>query len=210
MFWRSVGSSQNAFSVESFIDEVAHAAGKDPLDFRRALLKDKPDFLAVLDKLADKAEWGKAMPKGAAQGIAIHESFGTIVGEVVEVRVDDQGEVKVERVTACVDCGHVVNPLHAAMQIESGVIYGLTAALFGEITIKQGRVEQSNFHDYQIAHMADAPVIETHFALSGGSKWGGLGEPGTPPIAPAVANAIFRATGKRLRSLPLRNVSSGA
>ena len=149
-------------------------------------------------------------PKGAAQGVAIHESFGTIVGEVVEVRVDDQGEVKVERVTACVDCGHVVNPLHAAMQIESGVIYGLTAALFGEITIKQGRVEQSNFHDYQIAHMADAPVIETHFTLSGGSKWGGLGEPGTPPIAPAVANAIFRATGKRLRSLPLRNVSSGA
>jgi isoquinoline 1-oxidoreductase beta subunit len=210
MFWRSVGSSQNAFSVESFVDEVAHAAGKDPLDFRRALLKDKPDFLAVLDKLADKAEWGKAMPKGAAQGVAIHESFGTIVGEVVEVRVDDQGEVKVERVTACVDCGHVVNPLHAAMQIESGVIYGLTAALFGEITIKQGRVEQSNFHDYQIARMADAPVIETHFTLSGGSKWGGLGEPGTPPIAPAVANAIFRATGKRLRSLPLRNVSSGA
>jgi isoquinoline 1-oxidoreductase subunit beta len=209
MFWRSVGSSQNAFAVESFIDELAHAAGKDPLDYRRALLADKPDFLGVLDKLADKGDWGKPLPKGSARGVAIHESFGTIVGEIATVNVSDDGQVKVERVVACVDCGHVVNPLTVQMQIESGVMYGLTAALFGEITIKDGRVEQSNFDTYQIARMADAPVIETYFALSGGSKWGGIGEPGTPPIAPAVANAIFAVTGKRIRSLPLKNAGLG-
>jgi isoquinoline 1-oxidoreductase beta subunit len=210
MFWRSVGSSQNAFAVESFIDELAYAAGKDPLDYRRALLAGKPDFLAVLDKLADKGEWGRALPAGSAQGVAIHESFGTIVGEIVEVAVTKSGEVKVMRVVACVDCGHVVNPLNVQMQIESAVLYGLTAALFGEITIKKGAVEQSNFDDYQIARMADAPTIETHLALSGGGKWGGIGEPGTPPIAPAIANAIFKITGKRIRALPLKNAALGA
>ena len=140
----------------------------------------------------------------------MHESFGTIVGEIVLVAVSNGGEVKVERVTACVDCGHVVNPLNVQMQIESAVLYGLTAALFGEITIKKGAVEQSNFDDYEIARMADAPAIETHFALSGGGKWGGVGEPGTPPIAPAVANAIFAITGKRIRALPLKNAALGA
>jgi isoquinoline 1-oxidoreductase subunit beta len=210
MFWRSVGSSQNAFAVESFVDELAYAAGKDPLDYRRALLAGKPDFLAVLDKLADKGEWGRPLPAGTARGLAIHESFGTIVGEIVQVAVSKRGEVKVERVVACVDCGHVVNPLNVEMQIESAVLYGLTAALFGEITIKKGAVEQSNFDDYEIARMADAPTIETHFALSGGGKWGGIGEPGTPPIAPAVANAIFAITGKRIRSLPLKNAALGA
>ena len=145
MFWRSVGSSQNAFAVESFIDEVAYAAKRDPLEYRRALLQGRPDFLAVLDKLADKGDWGKPLPKGVGRGMAIHEAFGTIVGEIAEVAVDDRGEVKVQRVVACVDCGHLVNPLTAAMQIESAVLYGLTAALFGEITIKQGRVEQGNF-----------------------------------------------------------------
>ena len=209
MFWRSVGSSQNAFAVESFIDELAHAAGRDPLDYRRALLSDKPDFLGVLDKLADKGDWGKPLPKGSARGIAIHEAFGTIVGEIAQVAVSNTGQVKVERVVACVDCGHVVNPLTAAMQIESGVMYGLTAALYGEITIKDGRVAQGNFDDYTIARMADAPAIETHFALSGGAKWGGIGEPGAPPIAPAVANAIFAATGKRIRALPLKNAGLG-
>ena len=210
MFWRSVGSSQNAFALESFIDELSHAAGKDPLAYRRALLADRPDFLAVLDKLADKGAWGRALPAGTAQGLAIHESFGTIVGEIVEVAVSKSGEVRVERVVACVDCGHVVNPLNVEMQIESAVLYGLTAALFGEITIKNGAVEQGNFDDYQIARMADSPTIETHFALSGGGKWGGIGEPGTPPIAPAVANAIFAITGKRIRSLPLKNATLGA
>jgi isoquinoline 1-oxidoreductase beta subunit len=210
MFWRSVGSSQNAFAVESFIDEVAHAAKRDPLEYRRAALQGRPDFLAVLDALADKGDWGKPLRKGVGRGVAIHEAFGTIVGEIVEVAVDDQGGIKVERVVACVDCGHLVNPLTAAMQIESAVLYGLTAALFGEITIRQGRVEQGNFDSYPIARMADAPMIETHFVLSGGDKWGGLGEPGTPPIAPAIANAIFAATGKRIRSLPLKNASLGA
>ena len=210
MFWRSVGSSQNAFAVESFLDELSHAAGRDPVEYRRAALQGRPDFLAVLDALADKGDWGKPLPKGKGRGVAIHEAFGTIVGEIAEVAVDDQGGVKVERVVACVDCGHLVNPLTAAMQIESAVLYGLTAALFGEITIRQGRVEQGNFDSYPIARMADSPVIETHFVLSGGSKWGGLGEPGTPPLAPAVANAIFAVTGKRIRSLPLKNASLGA
>jgi len=210
MFWRSVGSSQNAFAVESFIDEVAHAAKKDPYEFRRALLSDRLDFIAVLDKLADKGDWGKPLPIDVGRGLAIHEAFGTIVGEIAEVQVSKSGDVKVKRVVACIDCGHVVNPLTVEMQIESAVLYGLTAALFGEITIKQGRIEQGNFDNYPIARMGDAPVIETHFALSGGEKWGGAGEPGTPPIAPAVANAIFAVTGKRIRALPLKNANLGA
>ena len=189
---------------------TARAAKRDPVEYRRALLEGKPDFLAVLDALAEKGDWGKPLPKGVGRGLAIHEAFGTIVGEIAEVAVSDRGEVKVQRVVKhCVDCGHLVNPLTAAMQIESAVMYGLTAALFGEITIKQGRVEQGNFDAYPIARMADAPVIETHFVLSGGDKWGGLGEPGTPPIAPAIANAVFAVTGKRIRSLPLRNASLG-
>ena len=137
------------------------------------------------------------------------DNDGTIVGEIAEVSVSTSGEVKVQRVVACVDCGHLVNPLTAAMQIESGVLYGVTAALFDEITIRQGRVEQSNFDTYPIARMADAPVIETYFALSGGDKWGGIGEPGTPPIAPAIANAVFAATGKRVRTLPLSKAALG-
>ena len=145
------------------------------------------------------------MPAGKGRGIAIHESFGTIVGEVAEVAVDGDGGVRVERVVAAVDCGHVVNPQTAVMQIESGVIYGLTAALYGEITIRDGRVEQGNFDDYQMVRLVDLPRIETHLALTGGSKWGGIGEPGTPPIAPAVCNAIFAVTGRRIRRLPIKN-----
>jgi len=206
MFWRSVGSSQNAFFMESYIDELAQAAGQDPYKYRRALLAHRPDFLGVLDKLAEKGDWGKPLPAGHGRGIAIHESFGSIVGQIAEVTVSRKGEVRVDRVVAAVDCGHVVNPGIVEAQIESGVIYGLSAALYGEITIKDGRVEQGNFHDYHVVSLVDTPKIEVYLALSGGTKWGGIGEPGTPPTAPAVANAVFAATGTRVRSLPLKNL----
>ena len=206
MFWRSVGSSQNAFFMESYIDELAHAAGQDPYKFRRLLLAHRPDFLGVLDKVAEKSDWGKPLPAGRGRGIAVHECFGSIVGQVAEVTVRQKGEVRVDRVVAAVDCGHVVNPGIVEAQIESGVIYGLSAALYGEITIKDGRVEQGNFDAYQVVRLADTPKIEVYLALSGGTKWGGIGEPGLPPTAPAVANAVFAATGQRVRSLPLKNV----
>ena len=206
MFWRSVGSSQNAFAVESFIDECAHAAKRDPVEYRRVLLEGKPDFLAVLDRLAEKGDWGKPLPNGVGRGVAIHEAFGTIVGGSLRSRSARAARSRCSASSAYVDYGHLVNPLNAAMQIESTVIYDLTAALFVEITIEQGRVEQGNLDVYPIARMADAPVIETHFVLSGGGKMGrARGRPGTPPIATTIANAVFAVTGKRIRSLPLRN-----
>jgi isoquinoline 1-oxidoreductase beta subunit len=204
-FWRSVGASQNGFAVEGFIDELAHAAGKDAVELRRQLLKVHADWLHVLDTAAQKANWGKAMPPGTAQGIAIVESYGSIVAEVADVSVSKRGEVRVERVVCAVDCGHVVNPLTVAEQIEGSVVWGLTAALYGEITIEQGRVVEGNFDDYPMLRLDAMPEVETHLALTGGKKWGGVGEPGVPPIAPAVCNAIFKITGKRIRSLPLRN-----
>ncbi len=204
-FWRSVGSSQNAFALESFLDELAHAGGKDPVELRRQLLKGRSDWLHVLDTVAQKAHWGKTMPQGMAQGVAIHESFGSVVGQVAEVSVSKRGEVRVERVVCAVDCGHVVNPLTVAEQMESGVVYGLTAALYGQITIEKGRVTEGNFDDYPMLRIDAMPEVETHLALTGGDKWGGIGEPGVPPIAPAVCNAIFKITGKRIRSLPLKN-----
>jgi isoquinoline 1-oxidoreductase subunit beta len=204
-FWRSVGASQNGFALECFIDELAYAAGKDPVELRRQLLKGHPDWLHVLDTAAQKANWGQAMPKGTAQGIAIVESYGSIVAEVAEVAVSRRGEVRVERVVCAVDCGHAVNPLTVAEQIEGSVVWGLTAALYGQITIDQGRVVEGNFDDYPMLRLDAMPEVEAHLALTGGSKWGGIGEPGVPPIAPAVCNAIFKITGKRIRSLPLRN-----
>jgi isoquinoline 1-oxidoreductase beta subunit len=204
-FWRSVGSTQNGFALESFIDELAHAGGQDAVELRRQLLKNHKDWLHVLDTVAQKANWGKAMPRGSAQGVAIHECFGSIVGQVAEVSVSKRGEVRVEHVVCAVDCGHVVNPQNIAEQIESAVVYGLTAALYGQITIEKGRVVQSNFDDYQMLRIHQMPEVETHLALTGGDKWGGIGEPGLPPIAPAVCNAIFKITGKRIRSLPLMN-----
>jgi isoquinoline 1-oxidoreductase subunit beta len=205
-FWRSVGSSQNAFFMESYIDELAHAAGKDAYQFRRALLAHRPDFIGVLDRIADKGDWGKPLAPGRGRGIAIHECYGTIVGQVAEVTVSKKGEVRVDRVVAAVDCGHVVNPKIVEAQIESSIIFGLSAALYGDITIKNGAVQETNFDQYEMVRLADAPKIEVYLALTGGKKWGGIGEPGTAPTAPAVANAVFAATGTRARSLPLKNL----
>jgi isoquinoline 1-oxidoreductase beta subunit len=203
-FWRSVGASQNAFAVEGFMNELALAAGKDPVELRRQLLKGHADWLLVLDTVAQKANWGQTMPRGTAQGIAIAESYGSIVAEIAEVAVSRRGEVRVERVVCAIDCGHVVNPLTVAEQMESSVVWGLTAALYGQITIKDGRVVEGNFDDYPMLRLDAMPEVETHLALSGGSKWGGVGEPGVPPLAPAVCDGVFRVTGKRIRSLPLR------
>jgi isoquinoline 1-oxidoreductase beta subunit len=203
-FWRSVGASQNAFAVEGFINELALAAGKDPVELRRQLLKGHADWLLVLDTVAQKANWGKTMPQGTAQGIAIAESYGSIVAEVAEVAVSRRGEVRVERVVCAIDCGHVVNPLTVAEQMESSVVWGLTAALYGQITVKDGRVVEGNFDDYPMLRLDAMPEVETHLALSGGDKWGGVGEPGVPPLAPAVCHGVFGVTGKRIRSLPLR------
>lgn len=200
-FWRSVGHSQNAYFTESFVDEVAHAAGKDPFDFRRALLRDKPRFLTVLETAATKAGWGEPLPEGKARGIAIQKSFGSIVAQVAEVSIVG-GEAKVERVVCAVDCGTVVSPDIVKAQMESGIIYGLSALLYGEITVEDGAIVEGNFPDYEMVRLATAPKIEVHVIADGHSP-GGVGEPGTPPVAPAVTNAIFALTGKRIRQLPL-------
>ena len=202
-FWRSVGGSQNAFAIESFMDELAQAAGKDPVEFRRMLLKGRPDWLLVLDTLTQKGNWGKPLPKGSAQGMAIFESYGSVMGQIAEVSVSKKGEVRVEHVVCAVDCGHVVNPRTVEEQMESGVVYGLTALLYGQISIEKGRVAEGNFDTYQMLRLNAMPEVETHLALSGGDKWGGIGEPSVPTIIPAVCNAIFKITGKRIRSLPL-------
>jgi isoquinoline 1-oxidoreductase beta subunit len=197
-YWRSVGHSHNAFFKESFIDELAHAAGKDGVDFRRGLLKKHPRHLAVLNAAVSKA--GQA-PQGRAHGVALHQSFGTIVAQVAEVSVEGI-EIRVHRVVCAVDCGIAVNPNIIAQQVESAVVFGLSAALFGNVTIKDGKVEQSNFHDYPVLRMGQAPEVET-IIMASAEPPEGMGEPATPPIAPAVANAVFKLTGKRLRSLPL-------
>jgi isoquinoline 1-oxidoreductase beta subunit len=203
-FWRSVGHSHTAFFDESFVDELAHALAKDPLAFRRELLAGKPRHLKVLDTAAKEAGWGSPLLAGSGRGIALRASFGSIVAQVAEVAVADGKTLQVKRVTCAIDCGPVVNPAIVRAQMESGIIYGLSAALYGEITLADGAVEQGNFPDYDAVRLADAPVMAVHLVDTGASFVGGVGEPGTPPIAPAVANAIFAATGKRLRSLPFR------
>jgi len=200
--WRSVGHTQHCFFNESFVDELAAEAGQDPYEYRRTLLADMPRHRKVLDTAAEKAGWGTPLPEGHARGIAIEQSFGSIVAQVAEVSVDEFGQVKVHKVTAAVDCGIAVNPNAVDAQIESGIIYGLTAALFGEIEIDEGCVVQSNFPDYPMVRLQDAPEIDVHL-IDSGEAIGGIGEPGTPPIAPALTNAIFAATGKRIRSLPV-------
>jgi isoquinoline 1-oxidoreductase beta subunit len=201
-FWRSVGASQNGFAIESFVDEMAAAAKQDPYKFRRALLAGKDDWLGVLDMAAQKGDWGKPIEPHRARGIAIHEAYGTIVAEVAEITLIN-GKLKVDKVTIAADSGHVVNPLSFAEQMEGGAIYALSAALYGKITIKNGMAEQGNFDSYQMVRFAQAPKIDVHFALSGGKKWGGAGEPGAAPLAAAVCNAIYALTGVRIRRLPI-------
>lgn len=200
-YWRSVGHSHNAFFKESFIDELAHAAGKDPVEFRRGFLNKHPRHRAVLDAAVARA--GKPAP-GRAHGIALHQSFGSIVAQVAEVSLE-ANEIRVHKVTCAIDCGIAVNPNIIAQQMESGIIFGLSAALYGEVAIKDGKVQQQNFHDYPVLRMNQAPHVDT-VIIKNAEPPEGVGEPGTPPIAPAVANAVFALTGKRLRSLPLRLV----
>jgi isoquinoline 1-oxidoreductase beta subunit len=200
--WRSVAASQHGFFVESFMDELAHAAGRDPVEFRSELLMEEPRHRAVLERAAQMADWGTAPPEGRARGVAIVESFGSIVAQVAEVGLDANGAIRVYRVDAAVDCGFAVNPQQAMAQIQGGVVFGLSAALYHQITVRDGAVEQRNFPDYQMVRLANAPHVNVEFVESGGPI-GGLGEPGVPPVAPAVANALFVLTGRRLRSLPL-------
>ncbi|HEY7292529.1 MAG TPA: molybdopterin cofactor-binding domain-containing protein [Vicinamibacterales bacterium] len=202
--WRSVLNSQHGFFKESFVDELAHAAKKDPYTFRRDLLADQPRFRAVLDKAALMAGWTTPLPEHEGRGIALTECFGAIVAEVAHVAVSTDGKLRVRSIHAAVDCGDVVNPDSAAAQAEGGIVFGLSAALVGEITIEQGRVVQRNFRDHQMIRLADAPQIHVEFIRTD-AKPGGLGEPCVPPVAAAVANAIFAATGIRVRDLPIKN-----
>lgn len=201
LWWRSVGHSHSAFVMESLIDEMADAAGKDPLAYRRELLKGHTRHLSALNLAAEKSGWDKPLAKGLFRGIAVHESFGSFVAHVAEVSVTD-GAVKVHRIVCAIDCGLAVNPDSLVAQMESSISFGLGAAMHSEITFKEGKVEQNNFNDYKVMRFNEMPVVEVHIVPST-EKMGGAGEPGLPPVAPAVTNAIFAATGKRLRSLPI-------
>ena len=202
-YWRAPGVNQHIFAIESFLDEMATATGIDPYQMRRKLLEGKPDWLKVLDTAAEKGDWGKPLPQGSGRGIAICQDDDSLCAEVAEVTVKPDGQVKVNRVTVALDTRYMVNPLTIAEQAEGSVIYNLTAALFGKITIKDGAAVQGNFDTYRMVRLAEAPKIDVHLLPSGGKVWGGAGEAAAPPIAAAVANAIFSATGKRLRSLPI-------
>ena len=202
LWWRAVGSTHTAYSTEAFIDELAEAAGKDPLEFRRGLLQQHPRHLAVMELAAEKAGWGSPLPPGKGRGIAVHESFDSFVAEVAEVSIRDDGRVNVERVVCAVDCGVPVNPDVIRAQMEGGIGYGLSAILQEAVTLDGGLVEQSNFHDYVPLRIDEMPEVEVHIVPSTAAPTG-VGEPGLPPLGPAVANAIFGATGQRIRSLPL-------
>ncbi len=202
LWWRSVGHTHTAFVMETMVDELAAAAGQDPVAFRKGLLAKHPRHVATLELAAGKAGWGKPLPKGHARGIAVHESFGSVCAQVAEVSIVD-GAVKVHRVVAAIDCGVVVNPMTVEAQVQSAIVYGLSAALHSEITLKDGQVQQSNFHNYGVLRINETPRIEVHIVASSLDKPTGVGEPGTPPVAPAVANAVAALTGKRPRVLPL-------
>jgi isoquinoline 1-oxidoreductase beta subunit len=201
-FWRGVGPTHNIFVVESFIDELAAAAQQDPFEYRRTLLDQSPRARAVLELAAAQGDWGKPLPRGSGRGISLLHAFGSHIAQVAEVSVSREGEVRVQRVACAVDCGIIVNPDTVRAQMESGIVFGITAALFGEITIKDGRVEQHNFNDYRMLRLNEAPVIDVHLVKSGEAP-GGIGEPGTSVVMPAVTNAIFAATGRRVRKLPV-------
>ncbi|MDP3412623.1 MAG: molybdopterin-dependent oxidoreductase, partial [Polaromonas sp.] len=200
-FWRSVGHSHNAFFAEGFVDELAHETRQDPVALRRQLLTDAPRYLAVLELAASQAGWGSPLPAGRARGIALHASFGSIVAQVAEVSLAS-GRPRVHRVVCAIDCGTVVNPGIVAQQMESSVVFALTAALYGRVDILEGVVQQKNFPDSPMLQLAQMPLVQTHLVESTRPP-GGVGEPGVPPLAPAVANALFALTGKRLRALPL-------
>jgi isoquinoline 1-oxidoreductase beta subunit len=202
LWLRSVGHTHTAFAVESFIDELAHAAGKDPLEFRVALLKEHPRHAAAVKLVAEKIGWGSPPPEGRGRGLAVHESFGSIIAHAIEASVADDGKVRVHKVVCAVDCGPIVNPDTIRAQMEGATAFGLTAALYGKITFANGRVQQRNFHDYAMLRMHEMPEVETHIIPSAAAM-GGVGEPGVPSVAPALANAIFAATGKRVRRLPV-------
>jgi len=201
-YWRSVGYSQNTFFTESFVDELAAAGGKDPFEFRRRLLAKSPRYLAVLELAAEKAGWSKPLPAGRFRGIAVVNNIGSFNAQVAEVSVT-KGKLKVHRVVCAVDCGQVINPAIVEQQIQSGIVYGLSAALKGAITIDRGRMQQSNFHEYDVLRIDEMPVVEVHIVPSQNQP-GGIGEASTPSVVPAVTNAIFAATGKRIRKLPIR------
>jgi len=202
-FWRAPGVNQHVFAIESFLDEIAHASHLDPYQMRRKLLAGKPDWLRVLDTAAEKGDWGKPLPPGSGRGIAICEDDDCLCAQIAEATVKPSGEVKVNRVTVALDPRYMVNPLTIAEQAEGSVIFGLSAALYGKITIKDGAAVQGNFDTYRMVRLAEAPKIDVHIVPSGGKVWGGIAEVATGPISAAVANAIFAATGKRLRSLPI-------
>jgi isoquinoline 1-oxidoreductase beta subunit len=204
--WRSVLNSQHGFFKEAFIDEMAHAAKKDPFQFRRDLMTEHPRFKAVLEKVAAMANWASPLPPGEGRGIAITESFGSIVGEVAHVAVSPDGRLRVKAMYGAVDCGDVVNLDTATAQVEGGIMFGLAAAWLGEITIAHGKIVESNFRDFQTLTLPDAPTVQVQFIRSD-AHIGGLGEPAVPPVAAAVTNAIFAATGVRVRTLPIKNAS---
>jgi isoquinoline 1-oxidoreductase subunit beta len=203
-WWRGVGPTHNIFVVESFIDELAAAAKKDPVEYRRALLGKSPRVLGALNLAAEKAGWGQALPPGVGRGVSVQFAMGSYLSQIADVEVSKDGEVMVRRVICAVDCGQMVNPDTILAQIEGGIIFGISAALWGEITLKNGRVEQHNFNDYRVLRINETPLIEVHLVKSSEAP-GGIGEPGTIGIAPALANAIFAATGKRIRKLPIKD-----
>jgi isoquinoline 1-oxidoreductase beta subunit len=203
-FWRGVNNNQNSIYLECFLDEVAHSVGQDPLEFRRKMMAKHPKHLAVLNAAAERAEYGKPLPKGVFRGIAQQMGYGSYVAAVAEVSVSSDGLLTIHRIVGATDCGHVTNPASVERQIAGSFVYGLSAILYGGCTVKDGRIEQTNFHNYNSMRMAAMPKVETVLVPSGGF-WGGVGEPTIFVAAPAVLNAIFAATGKRIRSFPLKD-----